>query len=542
MQNKKWKGIGVLAGTMALILILLTAGTSYAGPPAPRRGGILKIGGSEPPLLNPMVESAIRVSRPSAPVFNSLVMIDPGQEEVSIERVVPSLAERWEISPDKKVYTFHLRRGVKFHDGKPFTAKDVKYSLDFLADPQRSAMASLVTMMDRVEVVDDHTVKVHLKYPHTPFLLYFCFPYCVMLPAHLAHVSPKRPDFLIGTGPFKFKERIPGKVWIYERNPDYFIKGLPYLDGVEIYRFASTSTSVDAFIGGRIDFCHDPRYTLDDKALVERVKKHVPEAIVKLKPFNVLRGAVFNVAGLKGHKGPWQDVRVRRAMAMVTDYPGTIVASHGSPELGVSSGVVPPYVPTGLSWKEAEKILGIDKNMEMRVREAKKLMKEAGYPDGFKAEFLSLESARFWKAAEYMMETWRKHLNIRMDLKILDPAVYFPRRDNGDFDLVMAFFGGICGGTPEETLNHFLSRSVSNHGRWSNREYDLLYDSLIRETDPQKRAEISAKMQNIFLKEVPFIIYASPVIGTAYRPNLHGHVLQTGNSGLACIDRIWLEK
>jgi len=103
-------------------------------------------------------------------------MIDPTQEEVSVEKVVPSLAEKWEISPDGKIYTFYLRKGVKFHDGLPFTAKDVKYSLDFFADPKRSAQASLAVMMDRVEIVDDHKVRVHLKYPHLPSCSIFLFP------------------------------------------------------------------------------------------------------------------------------------------------------------------------------------------------------------------------------------------------------------------------------------------------------------------------------------------------------------------------------
>ena len=540
MRKKVWKALNVLTGVMLLIPIF--AGYASSASPTPQRGGILKAaGGGEPPMLNTMVDYSVRVVTKGAWVFNGLVMIDPTQEEISVEKVVSSLAEKWEISSDQKVYTFHLRRGVKFHDGQPFTAKDAKYSLDFLADPKRSAMAPLVEMMERVEVVDNHTVKVHLKYPHVPFLLYLCYPYCIMLPAHLSGVSPKSPDFLVGTGPFKFKKRIPGKVWIYERNPDYFIKGLPYLDGVESY-IMTTPTAVDAFIGGRLDMAVDLRYDLGDKALIDKIRKNVPEAIIKLKPINVLRGVIFNVAGLKGRKGPWQDVRVRRAMAMVTDFPGTIMAGQGSIELGVSSGIVAPYVPTGLPWKEAEKILGIDKPMDVRVKEAKRLMKEAGYPDGFKGEVISRETGHYWKSAEYMTEGWRKSLNIQLNFRILEPAIIFPRRDAGDFDLCLDPALGTFGGSPEETLNRFLSTTISNHGQWSNAEYDRLYSQLIRETDSGRRAEVSAKMQRIFLEEVPFLIYASPVVGTAHRPTLHGHVIQTGHTGWACMDRMWLEK
>jgi len=540
MNRKVWKAFIVLTGVMLLIPLL--ASYALSTPPAPQRGGILKIANrGEPPTLNSMMNPSILVFSYMAAVFNGLVMVDPTQEEVSVEKVVPALAERWTISPEGKIYTFYLRKGVKFHDGRPFTTKDVKYSLDFYADPGKSALAPLVGMMDRVEIVDDYTVKVYLKYPHQPFLLYLSYPYCVMLPAHLANVNPKSTDFLVGTGPFKFKKRIPGKVWIYERNPDYFIKGLPYLDEVEVYPM-SWETSADAFCGGGLSMAGNLRYGIDQKTSLDKIKKHVPEAVIKLRPVGVLRGVIFNVAGLKGRKGPWQDVRVRRAMAMVTDFPGSIIAAQGSLELGVNSGIVPPYIPTGLSWKESEKVLGVDKPVEERIKEAKKLMKEAGYPDGFKAEMLSRNVSLYLKPAEFLIDAWRKNFNIQVDLKPLENPVLFPLRDAGDFDLIYEGMTGRLGGAPEEFLGMFLSRAAENHGQWSNPEYDGLYGELIRETDPKKRKEMSGKMQRIFLREVPFVINICSSLGTAYRPSLHGFVIHAGHTNWACIDRMWMEK
>jgi peptide/nickel transport system substrate-binding protein len=403
-------------------------------------------------------------------------------------------------------------------------------------------LAAMVTMMDRVEMVDDYTVKIYLKYPHRPFPLYLSFPYCVMLPSHLANVDPKREEFLIGTGPFKFKKQIPGKVWIYERNPDYFIKGLPYLDGVEVYGM-SWDAAVDAFAAGRLSMAGGFRYGLEFKTTLEKAKKYVPEAIIKLKPISVLRGIIFNVAGLKGRKGPWQDVRVRRAMALVTDFPGAIIAMPGSLELGINSGLVPSYMPTGLPWQEVEKILGIDKPMDQRIQEAKKLIKEAGYPDGFKAELITRASAKSYvTGSEFMMESWKKNLNIQIDLKPLESALFFPRRDTGDFDVMFDGLRGAIGGTPEETLAMFVSGATENPGKWSNQEYDRLFNELMRETDPKKRQDISVRMQRIFLAELPFMLNFTPVLGTAYRPTLHGFVIQTGHTGWACMDRVWMEK
>ena len=540
MKMKARKALIVITGVV--LLVSMSTSDVLSASPAPQRGGILKIGNrGEPPVLNCMMNPSIHVFSYTAQVFNGLVMIDPTQEQVSVEKVVPSLAEKWEISPDGKIYTFHLRKGVKFHDGKPFTAKDVKYSLEYFADPQKSTLAALVEMMQKVEIVDDHTVKVYLKYPHFPFILYLSFPYCVMLPAHLAKVNPKSPEFLIGTGPFKFKQRIPGKVWAYERNPDYFIKGLPYLDGVEVYPMPWV-TCIDAFNGGRLHMAGNLRYGIDEKACLDKLKSHAPDAIIKLKPVGVFRGVQFNVAGLKGHKGAWQDIRVRKAMVLATDFPGSVIGGQGSIDLGVNSGLVPPYVPTALSWKEVERVLGIDKPLEARIKEAKRLMKEAGYPDGFKAEMISRTSVVYLKAAEFMIEGWRKNLNIQTALKPMDNAVLFPRRDAGEFDLMYEGSTGMYGGIPEETLTYFLSKAKMNYGQWSNGEYDKLYDMLIKEPNPKKREEISVRMQAIFLEEVPFIINVFVSIGTAHRSNLHGHVMHPGHTGWACIDRMWMEK
>jgi peptide/nickel transport system substrate-binding protein len=284
------------------------------------------------------------------------------------------------------------------------------------------------------------------------------------------------------------------------------------------------------------------RYGIDEKAALDKLKSHAPDAIIKLKPVGVFRGVQFNVAGLKGHKGPWQDVRVRKAMVLTTDFPGSIIAGQGAVELGVNSGIVPPYISTALTWEEVEKVLGIDKPMEARLREAKRLMKEAGYPDGFKAEMISRTSVVYLKAAEFLIEGWRKNLNIQVALIPLDNAVLFPRRDAGEFDLMYEGSTGMYGGIPEETLTYFLSKAKMNCGNWSNPEYDKLYELLIKEPNPKKREEISVRMQKIFLDEVPFLINVFVSIGMAYRSTLHGHVMHAGHTGWACIDRMWIQK
>lgn len=204
--------------------VLSSTVTSAANGPI--RGGNIRLAvPSDPPNYDAHTATTARVHIHSAAVFSGLVRTDPMKEAVTVENVIPDLAESWTISKDGKVYTFKLRKGVKFHDGKPFTAKDVKYSIDKYRDPKRSTFAAYVAPIDRVEIVDDYTIKMFLKQPYPEILLFLCQPYAAIQPEHLKDVDPRSTDFLVGTGPFKYKSHIPGKFTSTREIPTISSKG-----------------------------------------------------------------------------------------------------------------------------------------------------------------------------------------------------------------------------------------------------------------------------------------------------------------------------
>jgi ABC-type transport system substrate-binding protein len=180
--------------------------------------------------------------------------------------------------------------------------------------------------------------------------------------------------------------------------------------------------------------------------------------------------------------------------------------------------------------------------MDVRIKEAKKLMNEAGYPNGFKAELICRNAAPYLRPAEFMIRNWKEFLNIDVAINGLENAVLYPRKKNGEFDLMYDSLPGSYGAVPEETLSKCTKDSGENTGKWFNAEYDKLYDQLIVETNAKKRAEISKKMQTIVLKEVPNLLNVIPIVGVAYRPTLHGYVLQTGHTTWSCMDRMWIGK
>ena len=519
-----------------------------AEPKGPIKGGNLRLAVvSDAPSFDSHTSTSGRVLIHAAAVFSGLVRTNPLKEQVTVENIIPDLAESWKISPDGKTYTFILRKGVKFHDGTPFTSKDVKYSIDKYRDPKRSAFASYVAPIEGVEIVDDYTVKISLKYPYPELLLFLCPPYASIYPEHLKDVDPRTTNFLIGTGPFKYKSHVPGKIYTYERNPDYFMKGLPYLDEYTVY-ILGFDAMVDAFIGGNLDVSGTLRYYLDnDRMQVLKVKKYAPEAIAVLQPSGSARGAYFSFQ----HKGPWNDPKVRKAMAMTLDYKDLIIAGVGGLELNYveGAGLVPFYLKEALTKKEVAKALGIDNPLEKRVAEAKRLLKEAGVPNGFSLECITRSDEQFRvNVALYTADMWKKYLNIDMKVTPLDQALFFTRRDKGDFDVVIDTLNTITGSSIIEFLSSFVTGETVNYGKWSNKEYDGLVQQVVSTQDPKKRTALARKAQTVFFDEMPFINFCGSSYGTAWRPDLmtgwpprKGVVIQPVATNWNSIDRIWFE-
>jgi peptide/nickel transport system substrate-binding protein len=521
------------------------ASASSPSPAAqgPIRGGILRTATfSDPATTNPLASTSGYTLTHASQVFNSIVRTDPQKKDVNLANIIPDLAEKWDISPDGKTYTFYLRQGVKFHDGVPFTAKDVKYSLDMFRDPKSSPSANNVGAIDNVEIVNDLTVKVNLKYPYADLLVYLLPPYFEIIPEHLKAVDPKSTAFLVGTGPFKFKSSVPGKVYTYERNPDYFVKGLPYLDGVEIY-VLDVNTIANQFVGGRLDTSGTLRQYLEDITVLSIVKKGAPEAPIIRSESGMNRLVQFNLS----RKGAWQDPKVRQAMSLVIDYPGSVVASAGTAEVGhvTPVGMIPSYMKEAMTQKDLMAAMGIDKSMDDRVAKAKQLMKDAGYANGFSTEILTQDTPTTNNLAVYLADVWKRNLNIDVKVNIVPPVQAYPRASSGDFDLYENTITG-TGDSPIEYYGNFITGAPINSGKWSNKEYDDLFQQFVRETDPAKRISESLKLQQILLTDMPVIMCHFAALTTAARPDMrvgwpavNGPVPQPASTTLSEVDRIW---
>src|SRR2546427_6920392 len=252
------------------------------------------------------------VAQPIGPIYNGLLTFDVYHHE----QIIGDLAERWDIAPDGKQITFALRQGVTFHDGSAFTCADAQYSLDKLADPQRTSPL-LVTMMEAVfdsaTCLDDVTLVMSLKKPSAAILPMLAGAHAVMMKAGIAErVDRKDPKFLMGTGPFKFKSYTPGIDFRAERNPHYWKPGLPYLDGYQAVVMADLTKIFASFRARQLTMTGIGRHLERPEAAI--MTKDFPDAVRALGPRAGGDACVMNLT-----KPPFQDPRMRQAVALATD-------------------------------------------------------------------------------------------------------------------------------------------------------------------------------------------------------------------------------
>src|SRR5688572_28327812 len=222
------------------------------GEPTP--GGILRVATSTDPVgLDPMISSAYSTALITEHVYGSLMQYDKELNEVT-----PDLAESVEISDDRLLYTFRLREGVLWHDGQPFTAEDVKFSMERQKNPDTgSPNAYMYAEVAKVTAVDPLTVEVRLNQVQGPFLAFMASPWASMVPKHVVEANGDLQTVMAGTGPFKFVSYTPGSSVKMVKNPDYDVEGQPLVDELEIVFITDATSRLNAVLSKQVDLSQD---------------------------------------------------------------------------------------------------------------------------------------------------------------------------------------------------------------------------------------------------------------------------------------------
>jgi len=485
-------------------LTLLVAALVAAAPAAlqaadtPRRGGVLlAVIGADPPSLDPHQESTFANIELVAPLYSTLLQLDP----YHYPKIIGDLATEWKLSPDGLTYTFKIHPGVKFHDGSPLTAADVKASYDKIISPpkgvrsvRRNAYAAVAT----VEAPDATTVVFHLKYPSASLLANLASPWNVIYPKKYLDQDPNYfKTHVVGSGPFKFKNYTRGSTFEGERNPDYFVKDRPYLDGYKFYISPETSVRAQAVRSGRayIEFRDLP------SAEVEAIRKQLGDKVaVQHTPMTGEWGI-----GINNTKKPFNDVRVRKALTLAIDR--YTMAKVLAPLTGLRyvGGLMRPGSDWGMPQADLEKLPGFGRDIEKSRAEARKLLAEAGYPNGLKVVLKNRNvKLPYQDFAVFLIGEWRK-IGIEVENRPLETAAWFSDgRDTGNFEMIVQPTVEFMD-DPDQFLGRYTTGDTQNWGRFSDPQVDDLFSRQARAIDPVERKKLINQMETRVLENAYFM-------------------------------------
>src|SRR3954451_23998562 len=411
--------------------IALSCAAAVSPVLAQKPGGTLRMPLiTSPASMSIHEESTIAVLGPMMGVFNNLVMFDQHVPQNSLSSIVPDLAESWSTSEDGKSLTFKLRPGVKWHDGKPFTANDVRCTWDMIAGnaPEKfrvNPRKSWYRNLDSVTVDNNHQVTFNLKRPQPSVIALLASGWSPVYPCHVTTAEMRlRP---IGTGPFKFVEFKPNDHIRVVRNPDYWKPGRPYLDGIDHTIIASPATWQLAFAAGKLDFI------FATIPLLKEVKAQVPQSVCDIVMDNNSRDLVINRTA-----PPFDRPEVRRAVALSLDrqaFLDILVEREGA----VGGAMLPP--PDGV-WGMTQDVLrtlpGYGPDVARNREEARALMRQAGYgPDRRLAIKLSTRNIPAYRDAAVIAIAHLREIYIDAELDLIDTANYFPRLARKDYQLAV---------------------------------------------------------------------------------------------------------
>ncbi len=462
----------------------------YALPAAaqerPVRGGELTfvVPASGFPSMDAHRETTFAVIHPLRPFYSLLIKANPDNPADPTD-FVGDVAESWKESDGGKTYTFKLRKNVKFHDGSPLTSKDVKASLDKVIFPPKgvpSARKAMYTMVDRIDAPDAHTVVIRLKFGSAAFIPALANPYNWIYKADiLAKDMNWYTKNVMGTGAFKFKEYVPGAHVTGVRNPDYYEKGKPYLDGYRALFIKDQAPQVAAIRGGRamINFRAFPPKTAEDlkRALGEdyAVQESTWNCVLLVEPNHLVK--------------PFDDARVRRALSLALDrWQGSKALSEIAIVKTVGATVFPHH-PLAASKAELEKIAGYWPDINKSRAEAKRLLKEAGVPEGFKFRLHNRGVEQPYKILGiWLIDQWRQiGLDVEHWVEPTAPFYATLRGKGKEYDVSLDFN---CQAVvnPIVDITKFLSNDISGaqNARYQDRKVDALYDQIVHETDTKK--------------------------------------------------------
>src|SRR5882672_10024766 len=420
---------------------------SLASAQTPKRGGTLTLRCWDPPFFDPMLSTAYRVQIPNTFTHSRLLKhkAGPGVAPATFP-IEGDLAESWS-QPNETTYVFKLRKGVRWHpkppvNGRELTAEDIKYTYERFLTIKGNGNRYVLDTLDKIDAVDKYTVRMTLKEPNAWFVdaLASTSTWIVAREAVEKFGDLKKPESVVGTGPWMLERYDPGLHLTYARNPHYFLPRLPYADGVEVTIEPDPASAFANFVAGKYDFA--PEYGMVVRRIdLDIAKQKIPG--LQSRDYVVVFGGI---TWMKLDQEPFKDERVRRALGMASNWRETLETNawslgHGSPNPAIPAALKEWSIPIDQLPAEGRRLYEHD------TAGAKRLLAEAGYPNGFKTP---VETTPGY-GPDYMdfVQVWLKNFKtagVDGDLKLKEYGAFVASTIFGKFEKLAV---GLRGGTTD---------------------------------------------------------------------------------------------
>ena len=524
---------------LAVTAIAVSAATcAYAQQP--KSGGVLRMYHRENPASMSIHEEATySVNVSSMPIFNNLVIYDQHKSQNSIETIQPELATGWSWSDDKKNLIFKLREGVKWHDGKPFTSADVKCTFEMLAgksqnkfrkNPRKDWYANLA----EVTTDGDFQVTFHMKRPQPAILAMLASGYSPIYACHVSAAQQRTNP--IGTGPFRFVELKQNESLKLTKNPDYWKKGLPYLDGIEYTILPNRSTAILGLVSGKFDISFPTEVSIP---LIKDVKAQAPQMVCTIEQSNVSTNLIIN-----RESAPFNDESIRRALVLALDRKAfTDILSEGKSIIGAAL-LPPPKGVWGLPPEELKTVTGYGGDMKANREEARKLMEKAGYGPtkrlGLKVSTRNL--AQYRDPAVILIDQL-KDIYIDGELDVIESGIWFAKVARKEYSIGLNLTGAGIDDPDQTFYENFGCGSERNYTQYCNKDIQKLFDEQSQETDVAKRRKLVWDIDKKLQEDVARPILFHGDQGTCWAPHVKNVTIMSNSSynGFRFED-VWMDK
>jgi len=526
---------------------LAAGATSSLSAPAeaqtPKRGGRFRLRSHVAPVhFDPQQTIAFSTMIPLSFAYSRLVKVKGGSAVVpGTQPIEGDLAESWERQGDT-AYVFKLRKGVRWHNkpplnGRELTAEDVRYSYDRFLTIKGNANKFLLEMVDKVEAPDKYTVKFTLREPNAWFVdrLASTSTWVVAKDCVDQFGDLKKPESVVGTGPWMLRSYEPSVRLTFDRNPNYFVSGLPYADGVDIAIHPDPAAAFAQFLSGEYDF--GPEYGM----VIRRSDLDIAQRRVKglgMRDYIVVFGGY---TAMKLDQEPFKDVRVRRAFAMAQDWKEVLETNAWSQGKGEPNPLIPAAlkewsIPIGQLPQEGRQLYEFDPNG------AKRLLAEAGYPNGLKVpvETTPGYGPDWMDAVQVSLRNW-KQAGIEGDLKLKEYGAFVSSAIFGKFEkMILTLRGGTT--DPDTYFTPFLPGEPLNSSGVNDAKLTEMIKLQRRTFDDKKRREIVYDIQRLTSQQVYYGYGASVSCVGAWMPYVKNFGPNIGHDYGGRLMVAWLDK